>query len=117
MNSQLPAEGILKTHDFGDSMWYYIRCECGDDLHAHSLEIEADDFMIQVHTHLSVHTHWWEKNRWKQIWQILTTGVAEMQSTIVMKEQTAINYAAALNSAVNDVSNFKIAEKLKLTKQ
>lgn len=107
MKAQKPAEGILKTGDFGDAMFYHIHCDCGSEDCAHEVEIEADDIHVQVHIYHVQHTKWWDKNRWKQIWQILTKGYAEMQTTIVMREQTALNYAETLKSAVKDVKKFK----------
>jgi hypothetical protein len=107
MKAEKPAVGILKTGEWGDSKWYHIRCECGSDDCSHELNVEADDIEVQVHIYAKNHTKWWEKNRWQQIWQILTKGYAEMQTTIVLKEQVAINYAETLKSAVADVKQFK----------
>jgi hypothetical protein len=56
-----------------------------------------------------------EKNRWEQIWQILTEGYTEMQTTIVMNEQTALNYSEALKSASKDVKVFRDARSKKAT--
>jgi hypothetical protein len=107
MEAQKPAEGILKTNEWGDSKWYHIRCDCGNDDCSHEVNIESEICGIQVHIYHVQHTKWWEKNRWKQIWQILTKGYAEMQTTIVLNEQTALNYAETLKEAINDVKNFK----------
>lgn len=107
MQAEKPAEGIMKTNEWGDSKWYHIRCDCGSDDCSHGVNVEADDCDIQVHIYAKNHTKWWEKNRWKQIWQILTKGYAEMETTIVLSEQTALNYAAALNSSIADVKKFK----------
>jgi hypothetical protein len=107
MKAEKPAEGILKTHDWGDSKWYHVHCDCGDDDCSHEIGVEADDHIIQVHVHVTNHTKWWEKNRWKQIWQILTKGHADMQTTIVLNEQAALNYAETLKSAIQDVKEFK----------
>jgi hypothetical protein len=105
--AEKPAEGVLKTGDFGDAMYYHIRCDCGNEDCAHELEIEADDAHVQVHIHYTQHTKWWERHRWSQIWQIITKGYAEMQTSLVMNEQVALNYAETLKSAVKDVKQFK----------
>lgn len=107
MKPQTPAEGVLKTNDFGDSMWYYIHCDCGSEECAHTIEVEADDCHVQVHLYHTQHTKWWEKNRWSQIWQILWKGYAEMQTTIVLKDQAAANYANVLTTAAKDVKLFR----------
>ena len=112
MNPQEPAEGILKPRilkrgDFGTAKFYYVQCECCNEDCSHTVEVEADDMHVQVHLYSNHHTKWWEVNRWKQIWQILTKGYAEMQTTIVLNEQTALNYSHVLKSAVTDVKNFR----------
>lgn len=115
MRAQKPAEGILKTGDFGDAMFYHIHCDCGNEDDAHEIEIEADDMHIQIHVYVKVHTKWWEKARWKQIWHLITRGYAEMQSTVVLKEQAALNYAETIKAAIKDVKQFK--EKQKVDRQ
>jgi hypothetical protein len=107
MNAEKPATGILKTSEWGDSKWYHVHCDCGSDECSHSVTVEADDFGVQVHVYVKNHTKWWEKNRWKQIWQILTQGYTEMETTIVMNEQTAFNYAETLKTAMKDVKIFR----------
>jgi len=111
MKSETPATGILKTRNFGDAIFYHIHCVCGSEDCAHEIEIEADDADIQVHIYHTQHTKWWEKNRWKQIWQILTKGYADMQTTIVLDEQTALNYSATLKTAMQDVKQFRESRK------
>ena len=115
MEAQKPAEGILKITEWGESKWYHIRCDCGNDDCSHELNVEADDFGVQVYVYVKNHTKWWEKNRWKQIWSILIKGYAEMQTTIIMNEQTALNYAETMKSAIVDVKQFKEAQKVDKT--
>ena len=107
MEAQQPAQGILKQGDFGDSKWYYVQCDCGNEDCSHTVSIEADDIHVQVHIYHTQHTKWWESNRWKQLWQIITRGYSEHQTTIVLREQTALNYADTLKSAIEDVKVFR----------
>lgn len=111
MRAQRPAEGILKTTEWGDSKWYHVRCDCGNDDCSHEIEVEADDFGVEVNIYVKNHTKWWERKRWSQIWHILTRGYAEMETTIVLNEQTALNYAETLKSAIVDVKKFKDERK------
>lgn len=111
MTPERAANGVLKTSDFGDSKWYHIHCDCGNEDCAHDIEIEADDIHVQVHIYHVQHTKWWSKNRWQQIWQILTRGYADMQTTIVLNEQTALNYADNLVAAMDDVKEFRSNRK------
>lgn len=113
MNAEKPATGILKQGDFGAAMFYYVQCECTDPDCAHTIEVEADEIEVSVHLYHTQHTKWWEKSRWKQIWQLLTKGYAEMQTTIVLNEQTALNYSEVLKSAIKDVKTFREQRKAK----
>jgi hypothetical protein len=107
MKPQTPADGILKINDWGESVWYYISCDCTEPSHSHTVEIEADDHSVTVHISTQVTTRFWSRNRWREIWNILTKGYSEYESTIILKEQQAINYANSLTKAVNDVKIFK----------
>lgn len=117
MKAQTPAAGILKQGDFGDSVFYYVQCDCMSDECAHVVEVEADDMHVTVNLYSTHHTKWWGKGRWSQIWQILTKGRAEMQTTIVMNEQTALNYSEVLKSATKDVKLFKAKSKSSISKK
>lgn len=108
MEAETPAEGIMAVREFGSSKLYYIRCECGNEDCAHTLEVEANDICgIQVHIYQTQHTKWWEINRWKQIWQIITKGYVSTETTLVLSEQSAINYSEVLKKAVNDIKYFE----------
>jgi hypothetical protein len=56
MKAQKPAKGVLKVGDYGKSVWYHIRCDCGNDECSHEVDIEADDMHVQVHTYVTVTT-------------------------------------------------------------
>lgn len=109
--AETPASGILKVNEWGESVWYHVRCECNSDDCSHEVNIEADEVEVSVHIYTKNHTRWWAKNRWQQIWQILTRGYAEMETTIVLREQTAINYAAALTNAVDNIRVLRARNK------
>jgi hypothetical protein len=141
MKAQTPAEGILKTNDFGDSKWYKIVCGCGQNYHEHGVEVEADELGVNVNVYTTVKTdHWREtaKTRydidniwlqefdwaWKSIfnglirklkltWELWITGAVTAETTITMSEQQALNYAETLKSAVEDVKEFKQAKENK----
>lgn len=117
MEAQTPAEGILKTNDWGDSKMYFIRCDCTDDDHAHDIEIEADDHSVQVTIYSKSYSKWNEKNRWKQIWQILTKGYVETSTSIILKEQVALNYAETLKVAAQEVQEFEKKRKVDKSKK
>lgn len=135
MTPETPAQGILKTHDWGDSKWYLIPCDCGSDDHTLRFEVEADDTGVTVTTYTTQKTNYWEEpvqtrydidspwmqelhlfwaglanGLWRKVsltWQIWTRGYVEYQSTTTMNEQVALNYANVLQTAINDVKSFR----------
>ena len=107
MKAQIPAEGILKTNDWGDSRVYKVVCNCGDDDHSHNVWVEADDHEVTVTVYTTVKTNFWSKTCWQHIWTLLSKGYVDCETTVSMTEQQAINYAETLKSAVDDVKKFR----------
>jgi hypothetical protein len=112
MKANKPAEGILKRNDYGSTMCYQVVCECGDANHDHNVWIEADDGNVTVTIYTNAKSKWWELNRWKKIWTLLTKGYIEYEADIIMNKQTALNYAETLKSAIKDCEKFE-QERLK----
>jgi hypothetical protein len=134
-NTQVPAEGIMKTSDFGDSKFYKVVCGCGQDDHSIDFEVEAAETGVNVNTFVTVKTDYWSESikkrydidnpylqeldwalkdiwngliiRLKLTWTIWTKGYVKTESTIAMSEQQALNYAETIKSAIQDVKNFK----------
>lgn len=139
MKAQTPAEGILKTHDWGDSKMYKVVCLCGNDEDSFEFEVEADESGVTVTTYTTQKTDWWtnavDKRYdienpwlqefdwfWKDVWNGLITrlrltkniwldGYVKYQSTTVMTEQQALNFSDTLKSAVDDVKHFSQERK------
>ena len=108
LDPQIPAEGILKRNDWGDSKLYQVACECSDSNHDHNVWIEIDDTeRVNVTVYTTVKSKWWSLNRWQKIWTLLTQGYVEYEATIVMTEQQALNYSETLKKAIKDVKQFK----------
>lgn len=131
MKPETPAEGIMRTGDFGDSKWYKVVCSCGDPDHDINFEVEAEETGINVNTYVTAKTDYWgetfkqrhdinnvwleEFDRfWKDVanglirrvkwtWRIWTQGYVRCETTIAMTEQQALNYANILTQAVSDV--------------
>ena len=121
MTPQIPAEGIMKTGEWGDSKVYRIACNCHDESHNHNLWIEADDHDIVVNIYTTGKTNWWSKTRWHHIWTLLTKGYIDTESAVHLTKQQALNYAETLKSAILDVESFRNdrqnkAERAKVTK-
>ena len=107
MKAQTPAEGIMKTNDWGDSRVYRISCNCGDENHNHNMWVEADDGDITVTIYTTGKTNWWSKTRWHHIWTLLTKGYIDTESSVHLTRQQAFNYANTLLSAIDDVTQFR----------
>lgn len=135
MKTEVPAEGILKRGDFGDSKFYQVVCGCGQEYHDHNVEVEASDTGVNVNVYMTVKTDYWSEliekrydinSTWQQefdwfwkdfvnglirrlkvTWELWTTGAVTAHSTIAMSEQQALNYAETLKTAIEDVKNFK----------
>lgn len=107
MKAQTPAEGILKRNDWGNTKLYQIVCDCGNDEHDHQLWVEAEDSFVTVTVYTTVKSDFWSKTRFKQVWDLLTKGYVKYESSLIMKEQEALNYAETLKSAVNDCKEFR----------
>jgi hypothetical protein len=139
MKAQQPAEGILKTNDFGDSKWYQVVCGCGQSDHTLTVEVEADDTGVSVNTYATVKTDYWTdsvKKRydidnpylqewdwfWKDLvngfltrlrltWDVWIKGYVRSETTVLMSEQQALNYAETLKAAMTDVKEFRTQQR------
>ena len=113
MKAQQPAQGILKINEWGDAKVYQVICDCTNPDCTHDLWVEADDHNVTVNIYVTTKTEFWSKSRWRQMWDILTTGYTKQQATICLPQQVAVNYAETLKSAVKDVDEFR---KQRITK-
>jgi hypothetical protein len=107
MQAQTPAEGIMKTNDWGDSKVYRVACDCGSNEHTHDVWVEADDTGVVATVYTQVKSKFWSMNRWQKIWTLLTRGYVEYEASIIMSKQQALNYAKTLESAIIDVETFR----------
>jgi hypothetical protein len=107
MTPQLPAEGVMKTNDWGNSKVYRVACECGDESHNHNVWVEAEDTGIVVTIYSTGKTNWWTKTRWHHIWTLLTKGYIDTESSVHLTKQQALNYASVLQLAIEDVEEFR----------
>lgn len=137
LQSEKPAIGILKSHDFGDSIFYSVPCQCGnpDDMIDFSLELEADSWNIVLNTAFTPKTAYWNRlvddnGNFESSWlwsidnkirslinglysriivtyEVWTTGYVKYYQSTIMSEQQALNYAAAINQSIQDLRKFK----------
>lgn len=141
MKAQTPAEGIMKTNDFGNSKYYKVVCGCGQSDHDLDVEVEADECGVTVNTYVTVKTDYWTESvkkrydidnpylqeldwtvkdivngfvtRIKLTWQVWIKGYLNCQTTTIMSKQQVLNYAETLKSAIKDVETFEQDRKNK----
>lgn len=139
MKAQTPAEGIMKTHEWGHSKMYKVTCSCGQPYHDHDIDVEADECGVNVSIYTTMKTDYWtetvdmrydienvamQEAHWfvvnlinstirklKLTWELWTTGAVTAETTVHMTEQQALNYAETLKSAVKDVKEFRDKQK------
>lgn len=107
MKAQTPAKGVFLVNEWGTSKMYKAVCECGNDDCAHTIDIEAEDTGVAVTIYTKSRTNSWTMDRWTHIWKLLIKGYTEFETCILMDRQVALNYANALQSAVNDVEELR----------
>jgi len=135
MESQSPADGILKRHDWGNSKVYQVVCQCGQPDHDHQLWVEADNSGINVELHVTVKSDFWSEavkpkydiehdwlqefdwfwkglvngfwTRTKLTWTLWTKGYVQQETCLSISKQVALNYADVLKSAVTDCEQFE----------
>jgi len=110
MEAQTPAEGILKVSENQSSITYHVECECTDPDHSQILEVEADSdgyISIQIWTKIS-NDH--RRNRFSLMWEALTRGYVTADTSIILKEQAALNYAETLKKAIEDLKKLNATD-------
>ena len=110
LKPETPATGILIKNNWGDAKQYIVTCECGQSDHSHEIFVEADESGITVTTYTTQKTNWWSLTRWHHIWTLLTRGYIKYEASLIMNRQQAMNYAAILHHAVEDVEEFRKAK-------
>jgi len=113
VNYQLPAEGVLKQNEWGNSKVYRVVCECGSNDCDHNVWVEAEDTGVVVTVYTTTRTNFWSKTRWQHIWTMLTKGYINTESCIIMNKQVALNYAETLKYAIDDVEEFRKEKDVK----
>ena len=111
MKAQKPAKGIMLTGDYSNNASpaknYHVECECSSSDHSVSMWIEVDSDSetqdIQVGFFADTWTPWWDKyhNRFKCIWQLLTTGVIRYEHHMILSKQSAVNFANVILTDVD----------------
>jgi hypothetical protein len=108
MKAQTPAEGVMLQKDWGKARSYTVACDCGDHEHNAHMWIEVtpekDVQDVTLTFYIQTTNSWWDKNRWKQMWEILTKGYTKNEATVILSKQGALNLSTVIRNSVNDLS-------------
>ena len=92
---------VMKIHDFDNSVFYRVSCDCTDAEHDMCLEMDVDDFPI-----MSLHFYWnaettvfwgdanWFKRQWhklKLIGRLIVHGRLDLQGDFLLLGQKHID--------------------------
>ncbi len=108
MKAQTPAEGIMIQKEWSNAQSYTVACDCGD--HEHNVHMwievtpEKDVQDVTLTFYVQTTNSWWDKSRWKQIWEILTKGYTKNEATVILSKQGALNLSTVIRNSVNDLS-------------
>lgn len=96
------SKGVMKTNDWGDSVWYKVNCDCDDDDHITTIEFEHDKefhYMTLNFYKKMIWTSRWGDIPWYQrFWKRLTcslkmffTGWIEVEEYVILSDEEHIN--------------------------
>jgi hypothetical protein len=95
-------------HEWGKAKSYIIACDCGEHRHNVSMwiEVDSDEQLKDVTLTFFVETtnSWWDRNRFKQVWEILTKGYTKNEATVILNKQSALNLSTVIRNSVTDLS-------------
>jgi len=110
MKPQTPALNISKTGEWKDATAYKLSCDCHDNDHSVDMWLEVNpdtEFKdITISFHVQTTAPFWEKgfNRFKLIWQLLTTSYYKSEHHFILNEQTATTLVDVIKK---DLTKFK----------
>jgi len=109
LKAQTPAQGISLDNDFGDAKVFNVECDCTSDDHAVKMWIEvqrdADIPDVEVSFYVTTWTPIWAgwSQRLKAVYDILVNGVHKQEHHMILNKQSALNFAAAIESTVKEL--------------
>jgi len=143
LTAEIPAAGIMKTNDFGDSIYYAVACQCGnpDDMIRFSVELEVDSYEITLNTEFTTKSSYW-KTPFKETsnfnnstlwsidyctrrflnsiyhrvitsWEVWVYGYITHYESTIMSEQQALNYANTIMQSIENLNQLKSKNKEK----
>ena len=109
MKAQTPAQGISVDSDWGDAKTFNVECDCTSDDHAVKMWIEVqrdqDIPEVEVSFYVTTWTPFWNESwsRFKAAYEVLFKGVHKQEHHMILNKQSAINFAHAILSTVDEL--------------
>lgn len=110
MKAQTPAQGISIDKDFGDARVFNVECDCSSDDHAVKMWIEVQRDADVPDVEVSFYVTTWTREFWKDwparfraVYDILVKGVHKQEHHMLLNKQSALNFAAAIESTVKEL--------------
>lgn len=106
--AQVPAVGVAQNYRTGDMTQFTVTCQCSDPACAYlvtvykehgQIEVDIDCDLILSCQRSGFFQTWFLKL--KYLWQLLF-GEVKITASIILNEQTAINFCASLEDAVKN---------------
>ena len=116
MKAERPAMGISRSESWNDTDVYLVECSCTDPDHAVTtwIEIRPEEDIPEIEVNFYVKTNFrrWDKigERLKLIWGIIRGDGVEQYHSLLLKEQAALNFAAAIEASLEDLKVRKAEE-------
>ena len=96
------SKGVMKTDDWGDSIWYKVNCHCNSDEHMTTIEMEHDkqfhQMTLNFYKKMCWETRWgdvaWYQRIWKRVTcaiRMLLTGTIEVEEYVILSGEDHIN--------------------------
>jgi hypothetical protein len=111
MKAERPALGISRSETWSDAQVYHVECSCTDPDHALTVWVEVSselDFPeVEVTLYAKTNFRRWDniRERVKIAWKVLFGNGYEQNHSMLLKKQAALNFAAALEAAIEDLEN------------
>jgi len=107
-NAQPPAQGIMQTGEWPNSRLFRVGCDCGTAEHDITawVEVERDDPFVAVTFYADLWTppsDFWQ--RVKIAWNVVVHGVHRREHDLMLREQAARNFAAAIIRSLDELKN------------
>jgi len=117
------TKGVMKQHDFKDSVFYQVACECGNPECNMTLELEIDEdsptfIFMSFHKKVAISAYWGNPNIFQRAWLrikyallILLKGHLEMEESHVFQDIEHIdNFIAAIQEGKEKLKNAGIPQ-------